>query len=161
MNDDLSNLTERQRKGWEIINGLGEQMEKIFDEMIGEPVWRSADGRVSPISKMDNNHLRNSINMLERRGEGNTLKCEQLKAEWNKRHPRNLGVQAMNTGPSKKQLRKAGKKELYERLHDMCLRGASFGDVEEEASKELALSPSTVRYIVNKIRQNFEMGVYE
>jgi hypothetical protein len=90
MNDNLDQLTENQRKGWEIINALGEQQEKIFDTLIGEPVWRSADGRVLPISKMSDAHLANAIKMIERSGDL-TEKYQQLREEFSKRVQRTSG----------------------------------------------------------------------
>lgn len=37
----------------------------------GVPVWRSFDGRVTPIDQMTNNHLRNTVRMLERGAQTN------------------------------------------------------------------------------------------
>jgi hypothetical protein len=37
---------------------------------LGTKTWRSADGRVTPIDKMDDTHLRNTIAMVKRRPDG-------------------------------------------------------------------------------------------
>jgi|SRR5688572_16827481 len=44
-------------------------LQSALYRMQDDPAWRSADGRVTRISHMGDDHLRNAIAMIERRGE--------------------------------------------------------------------------------------------
>lgn len=51
----------------------------------GEPVWVSADGRVTRYSQLDDMHLVNILRMLRRNGRTNTPQYEALAAEQRRR----------------------------------------------------------------------------
>lgn len=146
LKDDLSGLTPTQQKGWEIISELARQQEKIFDEMIGEPVWRSADGRVTPMSKMTDTHLRNSIKMLERYGHTeDNPKYPQLKTEWEKRHPRRV---AHRGEPSVRNERSEMKKRLTERLVEEIENGASWEEIEQMSGTLFPLRKRDIKSVL-------------
>lgn len=52
-----------------LIHWLG-QLQALLFAMIKEPTWRSQDGRITPVRKMDSNHLANTIRYIERGCDG-------------------------------------------------------------------------------------------
>jgi hypothetical protein len=48
--------------------GLLSSLTEYLYKLQGDPVWRSANGRVRRVSRMDDNHLENTINLLVREG---------------------------------------------------------------------------------------------
>ncbi len=83
--EDWSSMNKTQRFGYYLIRYLGKLQQLCYDYIIGEPVWRCADGKCIPISKLENNHLANIIHMLERNNQQKEL-LNALKTEYAKRY---------------------------------------------------------------------------
>lgn len=66
--EDMSSLTKTQLLGYLAIRFLGGLQSIIYKYVVKDLVWRSADGRCTPLRKMENGHLLNTINMLFRTG---------------------------------------------------------------------------------------------
>jgi hypothetical protein len=67
--EDWSSLNRTQRLGYFMIRYLGILQQWCYHKLIGEIVWRTAEGRCIPLSKITDNHMYNIIKMLERTGE--------------------------------------------------------------------------------------------
>lgn len=67
--DDVSQLSKRQRIGYSLILGFAWLQEQLYRYVMRDRVWRSSDGTVRPLRKMNDGHLRNSIRLMERRGD--------------------------------------------------------------------------------------------
>lgn len=82
--DDFSGMKARQRVGYRLVRLLGVLQEWVWKHVIGEYVWRSADGRCVPVSKMSDEHLMNALRMLMRTGDQRE-KLAALSAEYTRR----------------------------------------------------------------------------
>lgn len=80
-------LDKRVRRAWATIATayLAKAQAAIHEWGFGEPVWVSADGKVSTYSELDDRHLRNIIALLRREGETDTKKFRELAAEQRRR----------------------------------------------------------------------------
>ena len=67
--EDWSLLTKKQKFGYWLIRVLGSLQKLVHEKLLGERMWKSADGRVTPISKMSHGHLDNCVRMLLRAGD--------------------------------------------------------------------------------------------
>lgn len=66
--DNWSALTLVQKIGYSIIKLLGIVESFVWRRLIGTYVWRSSDGKCTPLTEMGLGHLENSIAMLTRDG---------------------------------------------------------------------------------------------
>jgi hypothetical protein len=62
-------MTRRQRFGYWIVQLLGMAQVLCYKYLIQDVVWRSANGKVTPLRKMDRQHLWNAYNMCVRNGQ--------------------------------------------------------------------------------------------
>lgn len=69
ISEDWSYLSIKQCIGYSLIRMLGFLQQLCYHKIIGEIVWRTAEGKCIPLSKISNNHLLNIINMLKRNNE--------------------------------------------------------------------------------------------
>jgi hypothetical protein len=83
--EDWTKLTLRQKAGYFLVRRLSKLTQLIWLYIIQEPVWRSADGVCTPISKLDTEHLRNIVRMLCRKGEAERPLTECLMQELSRR----------------------------------------------------------------------------
>ncbi len=82
--EDTSALTRVQRFGYWLVRLLGSLQTWAQFRFVGERVWRSADGRCTPISKMSDTHLYNSLRMLQRQKDQSDLE-RVLRSEYERR----------------------------------------------------------------------------
>ena len=82
--DDLSQLTLREKIGFQLIQFFGWAMSIVYEQVLGEAVWRSSDGTVRTISKMGDAHLVNAAVMLRREKQQSEI-LKKLEAEASKR----------------------------------------------------------------------------
>jgi len=68
-----------------LLAGLDAVRASLHEALVGEPVWVSSDGKPWRYSEMSDRHLRNSIKMLCREGEGDSEVCQALRLEEAKR----------------------------------------------------------------------------
>ena len=163
MPDDLSALTTTQKIGLGIVNQVGAIQAKLHEIFVDEPVWRSADGRVTPISKMDQFHLQNSMKMMGRNGntgykfqqlldefisrmpkekqeipgvrEKITTLCKHNKNPWPKGPPQN------SRSPNSEKSRKRGRSEIYRQICNQAFDGKSSPDIMDlDTCKTLAFA---------------------
>ena len=76
-------MTRRQSFGYWIVQLLGMLQVLCYRHLIKDAVWRSADGKVTPLRKMDRQHLWNAYNMCVRNGSHD--KAQALAAEIDRR----------------------------------------------------------------------------
>jgi hypothetical protein len=65
---DTRQLTRQQRIGYWLIGALGTLQQIIYHTLVRELVWRSANGKCTPVRKMDTMHLHNAYRMCLRNG---------------------------------------------------------------------------------------------
>jgi hypothetical protein len=82
--EDWSALTRSQRFGYWLVRLLGTLQAVIQTRLIGEPVWRSAMGVCTPVSKLSSGHLHNALRMVQRSGDQPEL-LQVLHAEYARR----------------------------------------------------------------------------
>lgn len=82
--EDWTALTFTQKFGYWIVRALGTLQALVQARLIKEPVWRSANGKCTPISRMSTGHLHNSLRMLQRTGDQPELEA-CLRAEYGRR----------------------------------------------------------------------------
>jgi hypothetical protein len=82
--EDWSTLTFKQRIGYRLVRALGTLQAWVQARLIGEPVWRAATGKCTPISRMSDGHLYNALRMLQRTGDQPELE-EMCRREYHKR----------------------------------------------------------------------------
>jgi hypothetical protein len=61
-------MTRRQRFGYWLVQLLGMAQVLCYKHIIKDIVWRSANGKVTPLRKMNQQHLWNAYNMCVRQG---------------------------------------------------------------------------------------------
>lgn len=66
MSSDWSRVPRWTRFWYRVSNFLGFLQAIIHHRFIGEPVWRSSDGRITPIKDLEDSHLNNIVRMLQR-----------------------------------------------------------------------------------------------
>ena len=157
--DDMSKLTKVQKLGQIIVREMAKVQAKVHEVLIGEPVWRSSDGVIWPITKMNEGHLVNAINMLERRGEVSE-KLDQLKGELRRRHP-----------PKERVVRekKINKKKIMGEIRNSVVKqvfgdsGISEGEIVHEVYKmgvKRGLEPEEIEKIISSVLKRC-VGVYD
>lgn len=82
--DDFSGMGTRQRIGYRLVRLLGTLQAFTYRHVIGEYVWRSADGRCLPVSKMTDEHLQNAMKMLIKQ-QNQQRKLKMLSDEYTRR----------------------------------------------------------------------------
>lgn len=63
-----------------VVRQLAQLQAVILLMTFGEPIWISADGRVTPYSQLDDQHLRNILRMMRRGGQRDQLAFARLAA---------------------------------------------------------------------------------
>jgi hypothetical protein len=80
---DTSTLSQRQRFGFWLVHALAWLQAWVYVRIIQDQVWRSADGRCTPVRQMTNSHLYNAWCMVRRNGGGPWQRI--LRREMNRR----------------------------------------------------------------------------
>lgn len=77
-------MTRRQRFGYWLVQLLGMTQVLCYKHIIKDIVWRSANGKVATLRKMNPQHLWNAYNMCVRQG-GNDSTVRALAEEIDRR----------------------------------------------------------------------------
>jgi hypothetical protein len=83
--EDWSLLSFRERFGYRLIRILSSLQQLVYLFVLRTYVWRSADGTLTPVHKMTDSHLVNSLRMLRRNG-GQAKIVLILRTELERRH---------------------------------------------------------------------------
>lgn len=157
--DDMSKLTSVQRLGHLIVRKMAKVQAGIHEVMIGEPVWRSSDGVIWPIRKMEEGHLVNAIKMLERRGE-KSVKLEQLREEFKRRHPpkeRVIREKVVNKKKIMGEIRNLVVKQVF---GSSGISGGEIVDIVFKMGRERGLEPEEIEKIISSVLKRC-VGVYD
>jgi hypothetical protein len=68
-----------------VIDTMSCTQAAIYFHVLKRPVWRSFDGRVTPMDEMNDGHLRNSIRMMIRKGQDGDIVFKRLTEEADRR----------------------------------------------------------------------------
>ena len=67
---NVSAMTRRQHIGFWLVHVLAWLQAWVYAHIIRDRVWRSADGRCTPVRAMTDNHVRHALRMILRQGGG-------------------------------------------------------------------------------------------
>lgn len=88
--DNWAPMSRRQKAGYALVRLLGWMQEQVYRHVIRDYVWRSADGRCTPLREMEDGHLYNVLRMLKR-ASSSPEKLRLIEAEVLRRMEENHG----------------------------------------------------------------------